>query len=56
MEEKLYKLLKTFSFLLMLTMVVIIFAQVLARYAFSNSLSWSEEIGRYLFVWMSFIG
>jgi TRAP-type C4-dicarboxylate transport system permease small subunit len=56
MEEKLYKLLKTFSFLLMLTMVVIIFAQVLARYAFSNSLSWSEEIGRYLFVWMTFIG
>jgi TRAP-type C4-dicarboxylate transport system permease small subunit len=56
MEKKLYKFLKTICFLLMLAMVLIIFAQVLARYAFSNSLSWSEEIGRYLFVWMTFIG
>lgn len=40
----------------MLAMVVIIFAQVVARYALSNSLSWSEEIGRYIFVWMTFIG
>jgi TRAP-type C4-dicarboxylate transport system permease small subunit len=40
----------------MLAMVVIIFAQVVARYALSNSLSWSEELGRYIFVWMTFIG
>jgi TRAP-type C4-dicarboxylate transport system permease small subunit len=40
----------------MLAMVVIIFAQVVARYALSNSLSWSEETGRYIFVWMTFIG
>lgn len=56
MEALLYKFLKTVCFLLMLAMVVIIFAQVIARYALHNSLSWSEEIGRYLFVWMTFIG
>jgi TRAP-type C4-dicarboxylate transport system permease small subunit len=56
MEAVLYKFLKTICFLLMLAMVVVIFAQVVARYAFSNSLSWSEEVGRYLFVWMTFIG
>jgi TRAP-type C4-dicarboxylate transport system permease small subunit len=56
MEKNLYKLLKVVCFLLMLAMVLVIFVQVLARYAFSNSLSWSEELGRYLFVWMTFIG
>ena len=40
----------------MLAMVTIIFSQVVARYAFSNSLSWSEEAGRYIFVWMTFLG
>lgn len=40
----------------MLAMVVIIFSQVLARYFFANSLSWSEEVGRYIFVWMTFLG
>jgi TRAP-type C4-dicarboxylate transport system permease small subunit len=40
----------------MLAMVTIIFAQVIARYVLHNSLSWSEEMGRYLFVWMTFIG
>ena len=40
----------------MLAMVTIIFSQVVARYAFGNSLSWSEEIGRHLFVWMTFLG
>jgi TRAP-type C4-dicarboxylate transport system permease small subunit len=55
-ETLLYKFLKTVCFLLMLAMVVIIFAQVVARYALHNSLSWSEELGRYLFVWMTFIG
>lgn len=56
MELRLYHFLRTVCFLLMLAMVVIIFSQVVARYALSNSLSWSEEIGRYLFVWMTFIG
>lgn len=56
MEALLYRFLKTVCFLLMLAMVTIIFAQVIARYLLHNSLSWSEELGRYLFVWMSFIG
>lgn len=56
MEEKLYKTLKFICFLLMLAMVSVIFLQVVSRYLFSNSLSWSEELGRYLFVWMTFLG
>ncbi|MEN6413081.1 MAG: TRAP transporter small permease [Veillonellales bacterium] len=56
LEEKLYVVLKFITFLLMLAMVAIIFSQVIARYAFSNSLSWSEEIGRHIFIWMTFLG
>jgi len=40
----------------MFLMVVVIFVQVIARYVFHNSLSWSEEIGRYLFIWITFLG
>lgn len=31
-------------------------AQVLFRYAVGDSLLWSEELGRYLFVWLVFLG
>lgn len=34
----------------------IIFLQVVMRYVFQNSLSWSEEIGRYLFIWLTWLG
>lgn len=40
----------------MFAMMSIIFAQVVARYGFHHSLSWSEEVGRYIFVWISFLG
>lgn len=37
-------------------MVIVIFSQVVMRYVFNNSLSWSEELARYLFVWFSWMG
>ena len=40
---------------LMSVMTVVIFIQVLMRYVFKNSLSWSEELARYLFVWLSYL-
>lgn len=36
--------------------VAVIFAQVVMRYVFSNSLSWSEEVARYVFIWQTWIG
>lgn len=56
LEDLLYKIIYYFSSLLMIGMVAVIFSQVVARYVFHNSLSWSEEVGRYLFVWMTFLG
>lgn len=37
-------------------MTLIIFAQVIYRYVLKSPLAWSEELARYLFVWVSFIG
>lgn len=37
-------------------MSVLIVVQVFFRYVLNNSLSWSEELARYLFIWMIYIG
>lgn len=37
-------------------MVVVSLAQVFFRYVLNDSLTWSEELARYLFVWVSFLG
>jgi TRAP-type C4-dicarboxylate transport system permease small subunit len=42
--------------LLMAAMVVVIAAQVWYRFVLNDPLSWSEELRRYLFVWISFLG
>lgn len=42
--------------LLVGTMVAAIFLQVLARYLFNYPLSWPEELGRFLFAWIVFLG
>jgi len=36
--------------------VIIMGAQVIMRYLFSNSISWSEELSRYFFIWFTFLG
>jgi len=36
--------------------VVIMGAQVIMRYIFSSSISWSEELSRYFFIWFTFLG
>lgn len=42
-------------FLSILT-VVIVFVQVFMRYVMGSSLVWSEELARYAFIWMIYIG
>lgn len=36
--------------------VVLIFIQVVMRYVFNQSLSWSEELARYIFIWQCWLG
>ncbi len=40
----------------MAAMTILVFVQVVMRYVFSNSLSWSEELARFTFLWLSWIG
>lgn len=49
LEESILIILSAFT-------VIIIFLQVVMRYVFGNSLSWSEEIARYAFIWMIYMG
>ncbi|HZG73573.1 MAG TPA: TRAP transporter small permease [Chondromyces sp.] len=36
--------------------VILIFTQVFMRYILGDSLTWSEEIARYAFIWMIYLG
>lgn len=42
--------------ILSIVTVVVIFFQVVMRYVFSSSLVWSEELARYAFIWLVYIG
>jgi TRAP-type transport system small permease protein len=50
---------RLFSLLMVIAlalMVVLVFTNVVLRYAFNSGLSLSEELSRWLFVWMTFLG
>lgn len=42
--------------ILMVAMTLLIFIQVIMRYVFGSSLVWSEEMARYLFIWLIYLG
>ncbi len=41
---------------LLASMVIIVFANVVARYYLSASLAWSEELARFMLIWLVFLG
>ena len=47
---------ETIVALLMAVMVGTIILQVYCRFVLGNPLSWSEELARYVFVWITFLG
>lgn len=50
------KILYGISVTAMIVMLAIIFMQVITRYLFGFSFEWSEELARFLFVWVVFLG
>jgi TRAP-type C4-dicarboxylate transport system permease small subunit len=49
--------LETTAIVLLVTLLTAVtFAQVITRYLLNDPLIWSEEVARYLFVWVSMIG
>ncbi|GAW93799.1 TRAP transporter small permease [Calderihabitans maritimus] len=55
-SEVLEKLAIFFTVAAVAVMTLITFVQVITRYVFGFSLTWSEEFARYLFIWITFIG
>ncbi|WP_106406512.1 TRAP transporter small permease [Paramaledivibacter caminithermalis] len=53
LDEKLEEVFLIYS---LIFTVAIIFLQVVMRYVFKNSLSWSEELARYIFLWQIWVG
>ena len=40
----------------MMLMLLTTFTNVIARYVFNNSFQWAEELSRYSFIWLVFLG
>lgn len=47
---------ETILLILLALMTCIMGIQIVSRYVFQNSLTWSEELVRYMFVWSAFLG
>ena len=50
------RLLEGFIALLLLCMVVLVFGNVVLRYGFNSGITLSEELSRWMFVWLVFLG
>ena len=54
--EGYFTLLKALIALFLAIMVVLVFSNVVLRYAFNSGITVSEEVSRWLFVWLTFLG
>ena len=54
--DRLCRLLDLASALALAVMAVMVFGNVVLRYAFNSGIAVSEELSRWLFVWMTFLG
>lgn len=51
-----YHLEEVFLIPSLMVSVALVFIQVIMRYVFNNSLTWSDELVRYLYVWQTWVG
>src|SRR5512140_3204480 len=51
-----FQVLRFFIAACLVVMVVLVFGNVVLRYAFNSGITVSEELSRWLFVWLTFVG
>jgi len=51
-----YRITKILVLIFFITTIISSFSQVIARYVFIQPFRWTEELARYAFIWMSFLG
>lgn len=51
-----FKLLELLVVICMVAMVIMVFGNVVLRYAFNSGISVSDEMSRYCFIWLTYIG
>lgn len=56
LQEGVTRVLKGALVALMAAMAIVIILQVFSRYVLGQSIPWTEELGRYLLIYMTFIG
>ena len=54
--DRFCRVLDALMVLLLAMMVVLVFGNVVLRYAFNSGITVTEEMSRWLFVWMTFLG
>ena len=50
------RLLRWLMVIIIASMALLVFLNVVLRYGFNSNLTITEEMGRYLFVWLTFLG
>ena len=51
-----FKLLEVLVVIFMIAMVVMVFGNVVLRYGFNSGISISDEMSRYCFIWLTYVG
>ena len=51
-----FKLLEVLVVVFMIAMVVMVFGNVVLRYGFNSGISISDEMSRYCFIWLTYVG
>ncbi|MFZ5942612.1 MAG: TRAP transporter small permease [Bacillota bacterium] len=56
LSDKLFYFVKILTLIVITVMTVSAFLQVIFRYVFAYPLIWTEEVARFMFVWLTFLG
>lgn len=54
--SKVNSLLKIIIVICLSLMAIFVFGNVILRYVFNSGITWSEEVSRFLFIWLIFLG